>query len=80
MEFDSGHVEGAVHVPLDTLPGAIAALAPEIPVVTVCGKGGGRSEHAGRLLREAGRADTRSLCGGSRGLAWKGSDDRGSCC
>ena len=63
-EFDRGHVEGAVHLPLDALPGAIAALAPGIPVVTVCGKGGGRSEHAVRLLREAGRADTRSLCGG----------------
>jgi rhodanese-related sulfurtransferase len=39
-----------------------------VPVVTICGSGGGRSEAAARLLRERGFRDVRSLCGGT--AAW----------
>ncbi|HEU5249244.1 MAG TPA: rhodanese-like domain-containing protein [Thermoanaerobaculia bacterium] len=67
-EFAAGHVDGAVNIPLDVLE----ARAPEIPrdalVVTVCGKGGGRSAQAADLLRARGFASARSLCGGTE--AW----------
>ncbi|MDP2342700.1 MAG: rhodanese-like domain-containing protein [Deltaproteobacteria bacterium] len=37
-------------------------------VVTVCGKGGGRSDRAAQLLRERGFVDVAALCGGT--AAW----------
>jgi len=67
-EFAAGHVDGAVNIPLD----ALAARAPELPrdalVVTVCAKGGGRSEQAADQLRARGFTAVRSLCGGTE--AW----------
>ncbi len=67
-EFAAGHVEGAINIPLD----ALAERAPELPrgasVVTVCGKGGGRSESAAAQLRALGFDSARSLCGGTQ--AW----------
>ncbi|MCC6875659.1 MAG: MFS transporter, partial [Sandaracinaceae bacterium] len=49
-----------------------AERACELPhgavVVTVCGKGGGRSERAAEHLRASGFASARSLCGGAQ--AW----------
>ena len=67
-EFAAGHVDGAVNIPLD----ALAARAPELPrdalVVTVCAKGGGRSEQAADQLRARGLTSVRSLCGGTE--AW----------
>lgn len=66
-EFASGHVGGAVNIPLD----AIDARATEVPrdrlIVTVCGKGGGRSEQAAQRLRDLGFTSVRSLCGGTDG-------------
>ena len=34
-------------------------------IVTVCGKGGGRSERAASMLRDRGFSWVRSLCGGT---------------
>ena len=68
-EFASGHVEGALNLPLDRLPGALGELARGLPIVTVCGKGGGRSEAAAALLRDHGFEPVRSLCGGM--AAWQ---------
>ena len=48
--------------------GCFAPPDPTVPVVTICGSGGGRSETAARLLRERGFRDVRSLCGGT--TAW----------
>ncbi|MEW5854962.1 MAG: rhodanese-like domain-containing protein [Myxococcota bacterium] len=67
-EFAAGHVAGAINVPLDLL----ALRAPTLPkhavLVTVCGKGGGRSERAASELRALGFDSARSLCGGTQ--AW----------
>src|SRR3990172_6990304 len=67
-EFAAGHVDGAVNIPLD----ALAARAPELPrdalVVTVCAKGGGRSEQAADQLRARGFTAVRFLRGGTE--AW----------
>lgn len=66
-EFESAHVEGALNVPLDVLASELLRFDPEAPVVTICGKGGGRSETAARLLRERGFRQVRSLCEGTDG-------------
>lgn len=68
-EFAQGHVEGAVNVPLDRLETESARFDATVPVVTICGSGGGRSETAARVLRERGFRDVRSLCGGT--AAWR---------
>lgn len=67
-EFASGHVDGAVNIPLDALAEGAASLPKGARVVTVCGKGGGRSDRAALELRARGFASARSLCGGTS--AW----------
>ncbi|MEQ9704707.1 MAG: MFS transporter [Sandaracinaceae bacterium] len=67
-EFDAGHVEGARNVPVDEMEEASLDDLTGATVVTVCGKGGGRSDRAATLLRERGISSARSLCGGT--AAW----------
>lgn len=53
-EFESGHVQGAVNVPVDLLPGRLDELgAKDRPVVLYC-RSGGRSARAAAILRQAG--------------------------
>jgi MFS family permease len=72
-EFESGHVGGAINIPLDRLSESLDGLERGVPVVTVCGKGGGRSDRAARLLLDRGWSAARPLCGGTR--AWMGAAD-----
>jgi rhodanese-related sulfurtransferase len=68
-EYAAGHVEGAVHIPIDELPDRLAALERERPVVTYCmmkHPGASRGERAAALLREQGY-DARALDGGLPG-------------
>lgn len=67
-EFAAGHLPAATNIPLPTLDVKAAEIPKDAIVVTVCGKGGGRSEGAAKLLREKGFQDARSLCGGTN--AW----------
>ncbi|MBN1207327.1 MAG: MFS transporter [Myxococcaceae bacterium] len=67
-EFAAGHVEGAINISLDALPQRASALPKDAVVITVCGKGGGRSERAAEELRALGFGSARSLCGGTQ--AW----------
>jgi rhodanese-related sulfurtransferase len=67
-EFAAGHVAGAINIPLDALEERAAELPQGAAIVTVCGKGGGRSERAAEQLRASGFASARSLCGGTQ--AW----------
>ncbi len=69
QEFASGHVEGAVNIPLDTLDAYASSLPRDRLIVTVCGKGGGRSDRAAQELGTRGFKSVRSLCGGTDG--WK---------
>jgi rhodanese-related sulfurtransferase len=71
-EFASGHIEGAVNVPLEALARSAGRLARDAALVTVCGTGGGRSAQAAKTLRELGWSQVRWLCGGTR--AWHGTD------
>jgi rhodanese-related sulfurtransferase len=63
QEFASGHVEGAVNIPLDTIGSHASGLPRDRLIVTVCGKGGGRSDRAAQELVR-GFKSVRSLCGG----------------
>jgi rhodanese-related sulfurtransferase len=67
-EFSTGHVAGATNIPLPTLEASADALPRDRVIVTVCGKGGGRSDSAAALLRNHGFDRARSLCGGTN--AW----------
>ena len=66
-EFDAGHVPNATNIPLPTLESRAEELPRGVAIVTVCGKGGGRSESAADLLRKLGFAKAVSLCGGTFG-------------
>lgn len=66
-EFAAGSLPGARNLPLDELGVHLEAL-PAGPVLTVCSKGGGRSQSAARVLREHGY-DARHLEGGFLGFA-----------
>jgi len=68
-EFAAGHVDGALNVPLDTLAAQALELPRDALIVTVCGKGGGRSDRAADELRARGFPSARPLCGGTK--AWQ---------
>ncbi len=72
-EFAAGHVEGAIHVPLAEIEADPTCIARDHLIVTVCGKGGGRSEGAARRLEESGATEVGFLEGGTLGwLAFPG--------
>ncbi|MEO0325710.1 MAG: rhodanese-like domain-containing protein [Myxococcota bacterium] len=48
-EFDQGHAEGALNVPVDELSARLAEIPKDRPVVTYC-MAGGRSGRAAALL------------------------------
>ncbi len=53
-EFRSGHLQGAVNIPLDRLPSQVSTLHKKgIPVIAVC-RSGARSQAAVELLRKNG--------------------------
>ncbi|WP_112310429.1 rhodanese-like domain-containing protein [Pseudogemmobacter bohemicus] len=69
-EFEAGHVDGALHIPLDELEGRIRDLPVDKVPVAVCNLGGRKSEEAAKKLHELGRADGIALEGGT--AAWRG--------
>ena len=66
-EWDAGHIDGAVHIPVDELDDRLDGLDRSQPVVTVC-RTGSRSTAAARTL-EADGFQAESLDGGM--LAWE---------
>lgn len=64
QEFDEGHIFGAIHIPVETLPNAAIRIPKDARVVTVCNKGGGRSEEAANTLRTHAWTETKWLCDG----------------
>lgn len=69
-EFRSGHVPGAVHVPLKKLPERVAKLKHDKPYAVICASGR-RSQSATNLLLDQGFEGTVSVKGGTG--AWAGS-------
>jgi rhodanese-related sulfurtransferase len=50
-EYEDGHIDGAINIPVDALPGA---ALPDGPLITTCGHGR-RAERAADMLDELGR-------------------------
>ncbi len=68
MEWEIGHIDGAVQIPLRELSARLHELDREREVVAYC-RSGQRSAMALRILREAGFTKARHLRGGL--LAWR---------
>ncbi len=67
-EWDAGHIDGALHVPLGTLPERVGELDPQTRTLVVCHVGG-RSARATAWLAAQGH-DVVNLTGGMD--AWEG--------
>lgn len=62
------HVEGSVNIPLNDILENKIDLDKDVTIITVCGKGGGRSEQASMHLRSQGLSSVYFLEGGTK--AW----------
>ncbi len=69
-EWREGHVEGALHKPLDQLPRSLAGLDPARPVAVYC-KSGYRSSISSSILQASGFKEVFNIAGGFD--AWKAS-------
>lgn len=69
-EFAAGHIEGALHVPLERIEASAAELPKDRPLALVC-RSGYRSSLAASLLERAGRPGAVDLIGGMD--AWRAS-------
>jgi rhodanese-related sulfurtransferase len=65
-EYHDGHVPGAVHIPLASVPAALDRVPVDAPVLVVCAMGG-RSARAVEFLRGKG-VDATNVAGGTK--AW----------
>lgn len=72
-EWESGHIEGAVHIPLWQLPQSLDRLDPQDETVVVC-HSGGRSLRACEYLSSLGYRVT-NMAGGMS--SWRGHTIRG---
>lgn len=66
-EFATGHIEGAVDVPVAEIEAGPTCRPLDRRIVVACGKGGGRSEGAAAAPAAAGARDVGFLEGGSLG-------------
>lgn len=64
-EWADGHIEGAIHMPLATVPDRVAELPADGCVYVVCAAGG-RSARAAEFLRAQG-IDAINVGGGTQG-------------
>jgi hydroxyacylglutathione hydrolase len=62
-EWQGGHVEGAIHIPLGSLEDRIAEVPRDVPVLAYCGAGM-RSTSAASILERAGIETVMSIRGG----------------
>lgn len=69
-EWEAGHIDGAVHIPVDYVFDRVGELDPGRPVVTVC-RSGSRSAEAAKDLASEG-FDVRNLEGGMEAWAAQG--------
>jgi rhodanese-related sulfurtransferase len=61
-EFATGHIAGAVNIPLDALESRLSEVSKDQPVVVYC-RSGNRSAQAADLLESAGYDNIRDLGG-----------------
>jgi hydroxyacylglutathione hydrolase len=62
-EWQAGHLQSAIHIPLGYLADRLSEIPKDQPIVTHC-RAGGRSAIAASLLRRAGFQDVSNLAGG----------------
>ncbi len=60
FEFKSGHLDGALNIPVDQLPRRLDEIARDRPVVLYC-RSGSRSRRAAGILAQAGVTDLHDL-------------------
>jgi rhodanese-related sulfurtransferase len=70
-EFRSGHVPGAINVPVKRLPDRVGKLKRDKPYAVICASGS-RSRGATNLLLDAGFVGTVSVTGGTSAWARSG--------
>jgi sulfur-carrier protein adenylyltransferase/sulfurtransferase len=73
-EFDTGHLPGAINIPVGELPARLAEIAPDSAPVFIC-RSGGRSLAACNMALAAGVTSPANLEGGL--LAWAARIDPG---
>jgi thioredoxin 1 len=69
-EWAAGHVPGAVHMPMNTVPLRVGDLPRNQPIFVIC-QGGGRSSQVVAHLREQG-IEAINVAGGTGGWAQRG--------
>ncbi|MEZ4634517.1 MAG: rhodanese-like domain-containing protein [Caldilineaceae bacterium] len=65
-EYEAGHIEGAVNIPIRTLAQSLSAIPSDMPVVVYCASGH-RAGMATSALRSLGYANVRPFAAGWRG-------------
>ena len=55
-EFQTCHIEGSVHVPMNTIPARLGELEEDAPIVCICHHGGRSMQVAAFLERQLGFA------------------------
>jgi adenylyltransferase/sulfurtransferase len=73
-EWDAGHVEGALHIPMQQIPARIDEVPRDRDVVVYC-RSGGRSARVQQFLQQQGYTRVQNLSGGM--MAWKRDVDPG---
>ena len=63
VEVATAAVEGALHIPMREVPGRLAELNTEKPLVVMC-HSGGRSQRVAQFLLESGFSNVFNLRGG----------------
>lgn len=71
-EWQAGHIEGALHIPLSDLPGRVSELSPDDNIVVIC-RSGARSGRAVGWLNQNG-FDALNYDGGM--IAWAASGQK----
>ncbi|MCL3817204.1 rhodanese-like domain-containing protein [Aeromicrobium wangtongii] len=66
-EWEAGHIDGAVHIPLGEIPGRVGELDPTVRTLVICHLGG-RSARATQWLQAQGH-DVTNVEGGMD--AWR---------
>lgn len=74
-EFNEGHIWEAINLPIESLPQSAASIPNSTTLVTVCNKGGGRSEQAALILTQNGWINATWLEGGYLGWVDAGFSD-----
>ena len=67
LEYNSGHIKGCKHIPLDKLTSRISELDSSKEIITYC-RAGLRAAHAYRILKNAGLKNVKYMDGSI--LAW----------